>query len=295
MNAIITAATGYTNAELLIFLDSVERNCNNTKVFLIAFQQDRETINNLRVKYPFVEPIFVNERDRKEKKIYYWLARFLSVNCKDYSSVNSFLEFIGRLPLHIALERYFIALQLVRAFGNSFSNVLLTDSRDVFIQKDPFGLIHENLVSGLEPITIGDCPNYNSRWIRGIYGDDVLNNMSDQQIVCSGVTLGSVKEVEKYLMEMCSEIWKNLPRINTLHGFDQAIHNYLIHRKRIVPDLIDNQSGFIATLQYENPSNILTDSISGLVMVHGKCPAIIHQFDRHPHLIDFLGMTPKIA
>jgi hypothetical protein len=59
---------------------------------------------------------------------------------KDYSCVDPWSKALGRYPLRIAIERYFIALELVRAYGDSFSNVLLTDSRDVIIQSDPFSL-----------------------------------------------------------------------------------------------------------------------------------------------------------
>lgn len=287
MNAIITAATGYTEANLQIFLDSVERNCSNTKVFLIVFRQDRETMNGLQIKYPFVEPIYIRKRYYREATFAYSLSCFLGINRKDYLSINPLLKFIGRSQLHIALERFFVALQITKSLGDSFSKVLLTDSRDVLLQEDPFSLVHENLVSGIEPATISDC-NYNSTWIREVYGNDVLNSMLDKQMVCAGVTLGSIKEVEKYLMEMCSEMWKYLPQVKTSLGSDQAIHNYLIYHNRIVPDLVDNRSGFIATLCLEDPGNILTDSASGSVMVCGKYPAIVHQYDRHPDLLEFL-------
>jgi hypothetical protein len=284
MNAIITAATGYFASDLQIFLDSVERNCTNTKVFLIVFQRDRKTVNDLRSKYPFIEPIYIRKRYYREIKIAYSLACFLSLNRKNYLSINPLFGFIGRSQLHIALGRFFIALQIIKSLKDSFSKVLLTDSRDVFIQKDPFSLVHEKLVSGVETTTIGTC-SYNSSWIKEIYGDDVLNELSDKPIVCAGVTLGPTGEVEKYLMEMCSEMWKYLPQVKTSLGSDQAVHNYLIRHNKIVTDLVDNQSGFIATLYLENPRNILADASNGSIMVHGKYPAIVHQYDRHPSLM----------
>ena len=44
MNAIITAATGYSEADLQPFLRSVDRACPGTKVFLIAYNRDHVEI-----------------------------------------------------------------------------------------------------------------------------------------------------------------------------------------------------------------------------------------------------------
>jgi hypothetical protein len=148
-------------------------------------------------------------------------------------------------------------------------------------------LFNEKLISGVEERTIGNCP-YNSGWIKRIYGQDVLTQMSDSRIVCSGVTLGPGKEVENYLSEMCSEIWRYLPQIASEGGFDQGIHNHLIFEGKIPLDPTDNREGFIATLGYEKPINILKQPANGLVQVHGNYPAIVHQYDRHPDLAEFL-------
>jgi hypothetical protein len=292
-NAIITAATGYTEADLQVFLRSVERNCRNTKVFLIVYKRDRETIASLRSKYQFLEFVSIRKKVMPRGKYLGRITRqllnpiFSYLSTKDHSSINHLSKALGMYPLYISIERYFIALQLVRAYGNSFSNILLTDSRDVVIQSDPFSLIDEKLVSGLEERTIGSCP-WNSSWIKKVYGEDVLSQMLDRRIVCSGVTLGPTKEVENYLSEICSEIWGCLPRINFTRGGDQSIHNHLIFKGKIALDLTDNREGLIATLHYEQPANIIKEPANGLVQLYGNLPAIIHQYDRHRGLAEFI-------
>jgi hypothetical protein len=290
MNAIIAAAAGYGEGDLRVFLRSVERNCRKTKVFLIVYDRDRETIASLGSKYEFLEFVPIRNRIRLIRLGFRYLrfsliARYLSV--KDYSSINRLTEVLGRYPLNISVERYFVALELVRAYRNSFSNVLLTDSRDVIIQSDPFSLINEKLVSGVVETTIGTS-RANSDWIKKIYGEDILTQMSDRRTVCSGVTLGPSEEVENYLSEMCSEIWRYLPRITYRFGFDQGFHNYLIFEGKFPIDLTDNREGFIATLGHEKPINILKEPATGLVQVHGVHPAIVHQYDHHPDLVEFL-------
>jgi hypothetical protein len=283
MNAIIAAATGYAAGKLEVFLSSVERHCANTKVFLIVSKH--ETVASLASKYQCLE--FVHLHKPKILRIgTYPLLRpivsYLSLN--DYSTINPLAKRLGRYPLHIALERYFIALDLVRTYGNSLSNILLTDSRDVVIQRDPFNFINNNLISGVEPRTVGGCP-YTSSWVQKIYGQAIFHEMLDRGSVCSGITLGTSKNVENYLIEMCSEIWKRLPKIGCASGFDQGIHNYLIFKGKFPIELTNNQAGLIATLGWEDSINF--QPAHELLQVHDKYPAIVHQYDRYPDLVEF--------
>lgn len=285
MDAIITAATGYSDADLQPFLHSVDRACPDAQVFLIAYKRDFQQVEHLRWNYPFIEPVYVRRKFDRGGKVYRWIARhFID---EDYSACGSFWRRVGLYSLHIMLERYFLALELVQAHRDSFRNVLLADSRDVVLQQNPFGRIGERLVSGLEEKTIGCC-SMNSAWITDLYGTDVYTRLCKRRIVCAGITLGPTSEVEQYLLEMCREIWRSLPKTALIAQYDQGIHNYLIYSGRVHFDLTNNRDGIIATLHYENPSNIQTHDQSGVVTVQGKAPAIIHQYDRHRSLAAFV-------
>jgi hypothetical protein len=285
MNAIISAATGYSQVDLEPFLHSVSRACPDCTVFLIVYKRDLRLIESLRGKYPFIEPVYVPRKLNRGGRVYRWLARHYID--EDYSCCGSLWRFLGRYSLDIMLERFFIALEVMQTHRNSFANVLLTDSRDVVLQENPFGRIAQRLVSGLEEKTIGDCST-NSGWITQVYGSTVHATLSNRRIVCAGVTLGPARKVEQYLVAMCREIWKCLPTVALIAQYDQGIHNYLIYNGRIDLELTDNQDGIIATLHYENPRNIQMDGTAGIVTVHGKAPAIIHQYDRHNKLAAFL-------
>jgi hypothetical protein len=285
MNAIITAATGYSEADLQPFLRSVERACPDSTVFLIVYKRDLPHVEKLRGQFPFVKPVYIRRKLNRGGRVYRWIARHFIH--EDYMTCSWFLRSLGRYSLHIMLERFFLALELVQAHRNLLTNVLLTDSRDVILQQDPFREIDQRLLSGLEEKTIGDC-SMNSDWITHVYGSTVHIALCNRRIVCAGITLGPVREIEQYLLAMCREIWKCLPKVARIAQYDQGIHNYLIYSGRINLDLTDNQSGIIATLHYEDPKNIRMDAAAGVVTVHGIVPAIIHQYDRHRNLTAFV-------
>jgi hypothetical protein len=293
MNAIITAATGYSENDLNPFLNSIQQNCRETKVFLICYKEDSELIKNLKRKYQFIKPISIRKKKpitgdslwEKLHRKYVRLSHHIlsKSNFKFINPLFPLFESIGKSSLHIAVERYFIALQVVRKYGRSCSNILLTDSRDVVLQSNPFNSIDGRLITGLEKKKIKDC-QYNSEWIELLYGEKVLRKMSEQQIVCSGVILGTVEKVEQYLSEMCDKMWSILPKIAPTY-YDQGIHNHLCYESKLPIHLTDNREGLIATLGYEQ--DVLKDSASGLVQVGDLYPAIVHQYDRHPDLQTF--------
>lgn len=291
MNAIISAATGYANAYLRVFLESAKRYCPDARIFLIVYRKDRQRIQALLPHYPALQPVYIAKRYLRDIAPQRWLARRL---CRvSYTDLQLWAEWIGRYPLDIALDRYFIARDLLKAHAAAFTNVLLTDSRDVFFQDDPFLLISDGLLSGLENRQIGQCP-HNSKWIRHLYGEAVLETMSTRNIVCSGVTLGPTRSVQTYLEQMCAEIWKYLPTVSFYGGYDQGMHNALIFQNRIPLKLVENAQGLIATLGYEAPENLVADAEKGALRVRQKYPLIVHQFNRRSlGVLDFVnGLYP---
>ncbi|MCK5494079.1 MAG: hypothetical protein KAJ14_13295, partial [Candidatus Omnitrophica bacterium] len=110
-------------------------------------------------------------------KFYYFPVAFL-IQKTNYPPPNRFIESLRRFPFHIALERYFFALDILKKHRNSFETIMLSDSRDVVIQKNPFDHPESELICGVEKKAFGDC-RFNADWINHIYGKEAVREMRD--------------------------------------------------------------------------------------------------------------------
>ena len=186
--------------------------------------------------------------------------------------------------MHIALARYFFARHLLREQYQHAELVLLTDSRDVFFQADPFRNATRGLVTGLEGPNIEACA-FNRSWIADLYEVTGLQQIGSSRIVCSGVTLGTRTAVVQYLDQMCEEIVRHLPVCAYHHGYDQGIHNWLIHSGVITNATLASNGGTeIATLHHTDVDDFDFSADHGLRTKKGESIAIVHQYDRKPVL-----------
>jgi hypothetical protein len=286
MNAVISAATCYSADQVRCFLESIHRHCPDTVVYLMVFDEDYPGLQVLRSVYPRLRFIRLPKR-----KPFPRAARLQRSFARAISTIDPFRLPLRRLfseyYLHISLGRYFVAHDLVRAHRGEFDHVLLADCRDVVLQSDPFTSIGDDVLTGTEEQLIGNCP-FNSKWIGRVFGADVLRDLADKPIVCSGVSLGPTEAVQRYLTAMCTTIWRHLPIVMMDNGYDQGVHEYLVHEHVVSAVMTSSREGVIATLGYEMPEHIVAEHASGRIRVRGTYPHIVHQYDRHPALVPFV-------
>jgi hypothetical protein len=184
--------------------------------------------------------------------------------------------------LHIAFARYFFANEYLASSEMAIENVLISDSRDVIFQRNPFDLIPGGLVTGLEDGRIIE-EDYNRNWIRELYGEIELGRLGSNRIICSGVTLGPRTLMTEYLTTICDEIENQLKTCMLNKIFDQGVHNYIIRKGRL-PGITLAQNGdrTIATLGISDMTNFKISESHGLLNLSGEKIAIVHQYDRKP-------------
>ena len=288
-NLILSSGYGYPPAYVRTFLKSISRNMKSADVVLFYHDTSKEVVSRLREYLERVQ--LVKPRDHVVRRAISILPRGKSLTTQlihrlalilsnePYSS----LLFSSGYGAHLA--RYFWAVDYCeRVDIGQYKKVMLCDSRDVVVQSDVFDKVDDvRFVTGAEEKRIGEC-HFNQAEIYDYYGPDILRMLSDQVIVCSGVSLGSRKFVLEYLRAMTQEV----RRINkpASEGYDQSIHNYLVRTNALnFPVRITRSAdGIIATLGYYDSDKIVVDAEDSVSVENGITPSILHQYDRLQNL-----------
>jgi len=156
-------------------------------------------------------------------------------------------------------------------------------------QNNPFYfLVGDELELTTETKTIGECPDWNSRWILQMYNQDILNSVKEQKIICGGYMCGSREGISK-LCELIIEESKRYPK--TQPGYppifvDQAAMNVFYKQGKLPSTTLHPTGGsFVATIGSSLGTTKL-DEEGFLVTQEGIRPAVVHQYDRHPQLTE---------
>jgi len=201
-----------------------------------------------------------------------------------------------------------------------FERVAMVDVRDTVFQSDPFWFLrferHESLLVFGEELrmTIGEC-GWNSGWIKSCFGNVVLNRLTNDAIICSGVSLGTMNATAKYVSMMGTMLLGNMNatmrRETSLqlptsyfpqcerNGVDQGLHNVLVHLGYIQAAKINFEADFplvhlqsTVTATFGPPRwfgdanqmqqlQIKERAENVVAGVSGVTSSIVHQYDRH--------------
>ncbi len=176
--------------------------------------------------------------------------------------------------------RYLLAYCYLKEFGDRYENVLLSDTRDVIFQKDPFDFSPQDKLycfTEHEGSVIADS-SINAMWIEKGFGKEVSDELASKPIICSGVTVGSAARVLEYLSIFVKTVVDRDVPIE-IPGMDQGIHNYLIY-KNLLPALqiYKNDEGPVFTVGIEDT---LVRKNGHILNGHVVVPNVVHQYDRH--------------
>ena len=183
-------------------------------------------------------------------------------------------------PIILYNYRYFLYYDYLLKNPGRFTNVLLSDIRDVVFQRDPFEIITTDaLYIALENNTVDGC-EYTKSWIQAGYEPAVVDEVKSMTLSCSGTTLGPTAHVQRYLKAMIME----MPKLrDAYHCFCQGIHNVLLHTGQLEPTVrLTNQDGRIMTVGiYQDPDQLHYDKKGYMLGKGSERSYIVHQFDRH--------------
>jgi hypothetical protein len=292
-NLIIGAATGYSPKGLVPFIRSARRHIPDCHLVLFSEQRiervvmacdvDRKYISVLRPPHEFVRSILLEKLPRFSKFLRSLLIHSAKVH-QDRSGIYPSRR--GVATLNVTLARYFWALEIAKRLAHRFSNVALSDTRDVVFQSNFFTKSPgRSLVTGTEPKTIADC-KWTRAWVRACY-PELLGTLLQKPVICSGFTFGPSDIVLNYLITMCRSI-SALGKQQLLGKYyDQAVHIKVLNYDNSLSDvavLTTNEEGVIAHLSYQPRESVRYRTGANVVTVGGQTPSVVHQYDRHAKL-----------
>jgi len=254
-NLILGTAWGYHVDQIKVFIESWKKYCHDTRLIML------------------VEPDVAPEK-----------FEYLADNDVDirFFTAGYFI------PSAIHNTRYFKYLDILLEGRGYYDRVFLTDIRDVALQGNVFDEVgadaNGDLHAFMEDPDWTCDERFNKHILTSNYGEKVAAEFKDKRIICSGTTLGSADMITQYIVALMNE--RSLEKMVKAGGIpdEQAPHNYLFHKDKLPNTKHENADG-VATICLTHPDQIkiLPD---GKVSVYGKTPAVIHQWDRHPNLVE---------
>ncbi len=245
-NLIIGAATGYQKNELYFFVESL-RKVYFDKVILI-----------------------VNKNITEETRNYLNLNK-IDIFFTKYKSKTIFKD------------RYSLYSEIIKNQLN-IENIMLTDTADVIFFDDPFNNeLFSEINIFLEDKTIVECET-NTRWIKRLYGNNVLNQINKNRISCSGITLGKRENILEYCDLMVFEIknfkYRSFNPFSAGKGSDQGNHNKLVHSTRYNSvKKFNNKDGFVVNMSNSDPKII--EYKDNNFFIKNRKISVLHQYNSH--------------
>ena len=201
------------------------------------------------------------------------------------------------IPDTLNLTRYLKYFDILSEQKGKHGGILITDVRDVIFQANPF---NEETRKGLhffyedESILIGpdsfgnSCMDYN-------YGPEIVNELWDERVICSGTTMGDQTSILRYLYTLISQrnlakMMEVVPMIGSYMfenpPVDQAMHQYIYYKKLV--DATMHENGDIVSTIAQTPEEKIFVDENTFIHLDEYVSPIVHQWDRHRNLTDLI-------
>ncbi|MBV8885882.1 MAG: hypothetical protein JO235_18065 [Chroococcidiopsidaceae cyanobacterium CP_BM_RX_35] len=254
-------------------------------------------LHSVQADEPFFKfPYIVKNSHLKLKEFHPFQLRKLPLFNYLYAKSIQFIAFLNKessctLKCHISklflytwCVRYPLYYLYLSEYGKSYSNVMLTDTRDVLFQKDPFSFNINGLCCFLEEndFTINSS-SVNRGWIIEGFGENALREIGHYSISCSGTTIGTRSAIMQYLETMVDYL---IQISSQSVGIDQGVHNYIL-RKNLIKDVkfFENYHGPVLTMQLCQEKKFHFNQDGYITNEDGSIINVLHQYDRHSSAI----------
>ncbi|MBC8164883.1 MAG: hypothetical protein H7Y20_03295, partial [Bryobacteraceae bacterium] len=258
------AAVGYRPPQMRVLLQSLRRVGFEGKIVLLVGDLPAAEMDALRAlgATPIAVTAFPGSYSRRvQLKLQSPRARPLRghvINLARWLPLTQrvrtrLLARIGVHYHHIGIARYLYAWDWLDQ-NPTVQRLILCDVRDVVAQSDPakFPLVsglhvfledaRGNLLDGEYGVNseYEHCAadgtfqrGINAAWLRHLYGEKFVVRLGRKPISCAGITIGDRPSMLHYLAAMTGELCRLTQPIAEGMGYDQAVHNVLLHTGRL--------------------------------------------------------------
>ena len=185
--------------------------------------------------------------------------------------------------------RFFTYLDFLARHEGQYRHVMLTDLHDVVFQSDPFACpFPADIVFAHERCRLTDCA-MNQRGVEQAYGRAVAENMRNCPVSTPGTTFGTFGGILRYLVAMTSELTSRPMAIR--EGFDQGVHNYVVHVRPPRGGWLDTGDSVVATMRHVSADSLQVSDRGALI--DGRPVPVLHQWHEHQTLANHVKSSPR--
>ena len=186
-------------------------------------------------------------------------------------------------------RRFYCYLDFLLNHFDAYANVMLADPSSTIFQSDPFGQgLPAEIVYATEHRLIGESAEDRHAMVQA-YGEAVAHNIRDCAVSCGGVVLGTYAGILQYVFAMTNELASRTMPLTG--GMDRGIHNYVVRMRPLRNAWLDPTGSLVAVLR-QAPDDSVTTSEQG-VLIGGKLLPVLHQWDQHDKVRDYIGAAPQ--
>lgn len=193
---------------------------------------------------------------------------------------------LAHVVFHLYYLRHLLYSKFLEKHAADFDRILLTDSKDVFFQADPFAW---NWTPGVHFFLeeaghrMGNCPIHRE-WFRRLFGPSFIESHAQRIPACAGTTFGDMAGIRQYLDLMITTTMQTL-ELGKLWGGDQGVHNYILLKKLMNNITVhENRRGPVLTMQVMKESDLQVDAQGAVLNANGAVVPVLHQYDYFPAL-----------
>jgi hypothetical protein len=301
-DAIIGCAFNYNTRAIAPFLNSLEQaNFTGDLILFINNKSDIE-IDKYTYNVVLINPdkdlahhntfhrywYKVSRKLRLEKLFKRFVFNEVKKTVSENRGLSNWLTSFFYTRYHLMTSRFFLYYYFLK--GKAFENILFTDVGDVVFQSQPLLFSANDCVYAFSenPDFTISKEEFTESWIREGFGPEILEIMKDEPVYCAG-TIISKNEVTITFLRDFLHLIVEFDISPVVDGIDQGVFNYMItYLKK--PYFSVNQNGeHVFTMGLlKQEEIILADNKFYLKGNEGRLPGILHQYNRHVNLTNFI-------